>query len=157
MTSTLTGPAPAVGTRSRPAHPIRAWGRSLWRGRATDAAWVRPSYLGLLAATALLYVWNLGASGWANAFYSAAVQAGATNWEAFFFGSSDAGNAITVDKPPASLWVMALSARIFGLSSWSILLPEALMGVLTVALVHAIVRRHFSTQQRRISHAPIST
>jgi 4-amino-4-deoxy-L-arabinose transferase-like glycosyltransferase len=104
----------------------------------------------------VLYVWNLGASGWANAFYSAAVQAGATNWEAFFYGSSDAGNAITVDKPPASLWVMALSARIFGLSSWSILLPEAVMGVLTVALVHAIVRRHFSAAAALVAGATMA-
>jgi 4-amino-4-deoxy-L-arabinose transferase-like glycosyltransferase len=156
MTSTLTGSTPAVGAGPRRALPVRAWGRSLWRGRDTDAAWVRPSYLGLLAATAVLYVWNLGASGWANAFYSAAVQAGATNWEAFFFGSSDAGNSITVDKPPASLWVMELSARIFGVSSWSILLPEALMGVLTVALVYAIVRRHFSAAAALIAGAAVA-
>lgn len=56
----------------------------------------------LLAATAVLYMWNLGASGWANPFYSAAAQAGAENWTAWLFGSSDAGNAITVDKTPAA-------------------------------------------------------
>ncbi|MDQ1682875.1 MAG: hypothetical protein QOH99_1416, partial [Frankiaceae bacterium] len=64
--------------------------------------WYRPSLLALLIVTAALYLWDLGASGWANAFYSAAVQAGATSWKAFFFGSFDASNAITVDKPPAS-------------------------------------------------------
>src|SRR5271170_149517 len=74
------------------------------RGRETDPAWVRPTLLAVLAATAALYVWDLGASGWANAFYSAAVQAGSKSWKAFFFGSSDAANFITVDKPPASLW-----------------------------------------------------
>lgn len=98
---------------------------------------------GLLAATAVLYVWGLNASGWANAFYSAAVQAGTQSWKAFFFGSSDAANAITVDKTPASLWPMELSARIFGLSSWSILVPQALMGVATVGVVYAAVRRRF--------------
>ena len=77
----------------------------------------------------MLYLWNLSASGWANSFYAAAVQAGTQNWTAFFFGSLDAANAITVDKPPASLWVMALSGRIFGFSSWSMLAPQALMGV----------------------------
>ena len=96
---------------------------------------------GLLLATAVLYLWNLGASGWANAFYSAAAQAGSQDWAAWFFGSSDAGNAITVDKPPASLWVMGLSVRIFGLSSWSVLVPQALMGVGTVWLVYLAVRR----------------
>ena len=113
----------------------------LWRGREDDPRWARPAFLGLLVATALLYLWGLGASGWANSFYSAAVQAGSESWKAFFFGSSDAANAITVDKPPLSLWPMALSVRLFGLSSWSILVPQALMGVATVGLLHHLVRR----------------
>ena len=73
----------------------------------------------LLVGTAVLYLWDLGASGYANSFYAAAVQSMTKSWEAFFFGSLDAGNVITVDKPPASLWVMAASARLFGFSSWS--------------------------------------
>ena len=115
----------------------------LLRGRTDDPAWARPSLLGLLAATALLYLWALSASGWANDFYSAAAQAASQSWKAFFFGSSDAANFITVDKPPAALWVMGLSARLFGVSSWSLLAPQALMGVATVALLYAIVRRWF--------------
>jgi len=95
----------------------------------------------VLAGTAVLYLWNLGASGWANAFYSAAAQAGSQDWAAWFFGSSDAANAITVDKPPAALWIMGLSVRIFGLSSWSILVPQALMGVGTAWLLYLAVRR----------------
>lgn len=121
----------------------RARTRRLLSGPTGAARWERPALLGLLAATALLYLWGLGASGWANAFYSAAAQAGSVSWKAFFFGSFDAGNAITVDKPPAALWVMAISARIFGVNSWSILVPEALMGVATVGFLHATVRRHF--------------
>jgi 4-amino-4-deoxy-L-arabinose transferase-like glycosyltransferase len=96
---------------------------------------------GLLAATAALYLWNLSASGWANAFYSAAAQAGAGNWTAMLFGSSDAANAITVDKTPAALWVIDVSVRLFGLNSWSVLLPQALEGVGAVALLYAAVRR----------------
>ncbi len=84
----------------------------LWRGPAGDPQWARPALLALLLGTALLYFYNLTSSGWANSFYSAAVQAGGESWKAFFFGSSDAGNSITVDKPPASLWVMALSAAV---------------------------------------------
>jgi 4-amino-4-deoxy-L-arabinose transferase-like glycosyltransferase len=91
----------------------------------------------------VLYVWGLGASGWGNAFYSAAAQAGSVSWKAFFFGSFDAGNSITVDKPPASLWLMALSVRLFGLSSWSILVPEALCGVAAVGVLCATVRRWY--------------
>jgi 4-amino-4-deoxy-L-arabinose transferase-like glycosyltransferase len=89
---------------------------------------VRPSLLALLAATALLYLWGLGASGYANTFYSAAVQAATRSWKALFFGSSDASNFITVDKPPASLWPSDLAARIFGLNPWTVLAPQALAG-----------------------------
>ncbi|MET7270804.1 glycosyltransferase family 39 protein [Streptomyces flaveolus] len=139
---------PADSGAPPPAHPprpaVRALPRRLWRGRPEDPSWVRPAFLGLLLATALLYLYDLSASGYANSFYSAAVQAGSQSWKAFFFGSLDAGNAITVDKPPAALWPMALAVRIFGLSSWSILVPEALMGVATVAVVYAAVRRRFS-------------
>jgi 4-amino-4-deoxy-L-arabinose transferase-like glycosyltransferase len=113
------------------------------RGPVDRPRWERPALVGLLLATAVLYLWGLGASGWANSFYSAAVQAGSESWKAFFFGSSDAGNSITVDKTPAALWLMGLSVRIFGLHSWSILVPEALAGVAAVGLLYASVRRWF--------------
>jgi 4-amino-4-deoxy-L-arabinose transferase-like glycosyltransferase len=116
------------------------------RGRESDAAWVRPALLALLALTAVLYLWDLGASGWANSFYSAAVQAGTKSWKAFLFGSSDSSNFITVDKPPASLWPMEIFARIFGVNSWSILVPQALEGVAAVGLVYLTVRRWFTAQ-----------
>jgi 4-amino-4-deoxy-L-arabinose transferase-like glycosyltransferase len=114
--------------------------------RPARTRWERPALLGLLAATAGLYLWDLSASGWANSFYSAAAQAGSKSWTAFLYGASDAAGSITVDKPPVSLWVMALSVRMFGLSSWSILVPQALMGVATVGALYASVRRHFSPQ-----------
>ncbi|MFD3442306.1 ArnT family glycosyltransferase [Streptomyces sp. NPDC058685] len=128
----------------------------LWRGRAGDAPWVRPAFLGLLLITAVLYSYDLSASGYANSFYSAAVQAGSESWKAFFFGSSDAANSITVDKPPAALWPMALSVRIFGLGSWQILLPEVLMGVGTVAVVYAAVRRRFTPAAGLIAGAVLA-
>ncbi len=108
---------------------------------ATRHRWERWALGALLAGTAALHLWDLSVNGWANAYYAGAVQAMTRSWEAFFFGGADAGGTITVDKPPASLWVMAASARLFGLSSWSLLVPQALMGVGTVALVHAAVRR----------------
>jgi 4-amino-4-deoxy-L-arabinose transferase-like glycosyltransferase len=83
----------------------------------------------------------LGSAGWGYGIYSAAVQAGTKSFKAALFGSLDAGNFITVDKPPAALWVMEVSARLFGLSSWSVLGPQALEGVATVALVYLTVRR----------------
>ncbi|HVA03592.1 MAG TPA: glycosyltransferase family 39 protein [Acidimicrobiales bacterium] len=127
--------------RDQPPHYGRV--RRLWRGRPGDPPWVRPALLTLLVGTAVLYLWGLGASGWANSFYSAAVQAGTKSWKAFFFGSSDASNFITVDKPPASLWVMEISARLFGVNAWSILVPQALEGVASVAVLYAAVRRSF--------------
>ncbi|HEY3614435.1 MAG TPA: glycosyltransferase family 39 protein [Gaiellales bacterium] len=123
---------------------MRARLRSLVRGRAADSAWVRPALLSLLAATALLYLVDLGASGWGNGFYSAAVQAGTKSWKAFFFGSFDSSNFITVDKSPAALWPMEISARIFGVNSWSILAPQALEGVAAVGLLYLAVRRRFT-------------
>ncbi|WP_371830485.1 ArnT family glycosyltransferase [Antrihabitans cavernicola] len=109
------------------------------RPRAID--WQRAGFWGLLAATAVLYLWGLGSNGWANSFYSAAVQAGSSDWKAMLFGSSDAANAITVDKTPAALWVMDISARLFGFNAWSVLVPQALEGVGAVALLYAVVRR----------------
>ena len=117
----------------------------------------------LLAATAVLYLWNLAATGYGNTFYAAAAQAGSQSWSAWFFGSLDAHNFITVDKPPASLWVTGLSVRLFGMNSWAVLVPQALMGVAAVAALYATVRRAFddAAKARRrawlpalCSHAP---
>ncbi|MDA2894857.1 glycosyltransferase family 39 protein [Mycolicibacterium sp. BiH015] len=110
-------------------------------GALPQPRWVWPALSALLAATALLYLWGLGSSGWANTYYAAAVQAGTQDWKAWLFGSLDAGNAITVDKPPAALWVMVLSGRLFGFSPFTMLLPQALMGVASVAVLFAAVRR----------------
>ena len=104
---------------------------------------MRPALVVLLVATAAAYAWDLSASGYANSFYAAAVQAGTKSWKAFFFGSLDASSFITVDKPPGSLWVMELSARVFGFGSWSMLVPQALEGVAAVALLYAAVKRWF--------------
>ncbi len=131
MTMTEARPTPTTETDLRPS-PMQRWA-------ALDKE--RTAYVVLLGASALLYLWGLGASGYANSFYSAAAQAGSESWKAFFFGASDAAGSITVDKPPLSIWPMALSVKVFGLSSWSILVPQALMGVGTVALLHATVRR----------------
>ncbi|WP_031097250.1 ArnT family glycosyltransferase [Streptomyces sp. NRRL S-15] len=130
-------PAHAAGGREPLSRRVR-------RGRPEDPRWARPAFLGLLLVVALAYLWNLSASGYANSFYSAAVQAGSQSWKAFFFGSLDSANAITVDKPPATLWPMALSVRVFGLSSWAILAPQVLMAVATAGVLYAAVRRRFS-------------
>jgi len=145
MTSTL--PAPPVAAAAPPAAPVP---------RRRDPAWVRPSVIALLVLTGFLYIWGLNKSGWANAFYSAAAQAGSESWKAFFFGSSDAANSITVDKTPAALWFMSLSVRMFGVNSWSILVPEALMGVASVGLLYATVKRWFGPAAGLIAGATLA-
>jgi 4-amino-4-deoxy-L-arabinose transferase-like glycosyltransferase len=106
-----------------------------------QARWVRPSAAAMLLGTAVLYLWNITISGYGNSFYAAAVQAGTKNWTALLFGSLDAGNAITVDKPPASLWIPALLGRVFGFSPATVLVPQALMGVAAVGLLYLAVKR----------------
>jgi 4-amino-4-deoxy-L-arabinose transferase-like glycosyltransferase len=143
------------GGPDRPSPPAR-FVRRFIRGRDDDPVWVRPSLLSLLVGTAVLYIWDLGASGWANSFYGAAVQAGSKSWKAFLFGSFDSSNFITVDKPPAFLWPMDLSARIFGLNSWSMLVPDALEGVATVLVVYLCVRRFFTPGAALIAGAVVA-
>ncbi len=136
--------------------PPSGWPARLVRGRPQDPAWVRPALVVLLVGTGFLYIWGLGASGWGNSFYAAAVQAGTKSWKAFFFGSSDASNFITVDKPPGSLWIMEISARLFGVNSWSILVPQALEGVATVGVIFVTVRRWFTPAAALLAGAVVA-
>ncbi len=118
-----------------------AGGGSHWWIRTGRPAWSVPARAAIFVSTLVLYTWNLSAVGMSNTFYAAAVKSGTVSWKAFFFGSLDPGNFITVDKPPAALWVEELSGRVFGFSSWSMLLPEALAGVACVMIVYRLVRR----------------
>jgi 4-amino-4-deoxy-L-arabinose transferase-like glycosyltransferase len=102
-----------------------------------------PELGGLIGLAALLNLWALGQNGWANTYYSAAVRSMAASWHNFLFASLDPSGVMTVDKPPLSLWVQALSVRVFGYHPLAILVPEALMGVASVVLVYDLVRRRF--------------
>src|SRR5689334_14890346 len=97
------------------------------RSRALSLA--RPELLLLLAVAGVLNLWGLSRNGWANDYYAGAVRAMTHSWHAFLYGSLDAQGVMTVDKPPLALWAQALSARIFGFHSLSLLVPQALMGV----------------------------
>ncbi|MFE9931768.1 ArnT family glycosyltransferase [Streptomyces sp. NPDC005533] len=140
-------------TAATPLFPVPETRARTGRRAVERPRWERPALAGLLIATAALLLWDLGSSGYANSFYSAAAQAGSESWKAFFFGSSDAGNSITVDKPPAALWPMMLSVRLFGLGSWQILVPQALMGVGTTAVLYAAVCRQFGPGAALLSGA----
>jgi 4-amino-4-deoxy-L-arabinose transferase-like glycosyltransferase len=97
----------------------------------------------ILAGAAVLCLWGLTRNGYSNEYYAAAAKAGSESWKAWFFGSLDPGSFITVDKPPLSLWLSGLSARLLGFSSFSILLPEALCTIAAVGLLYATIRRVF--------------
>src|SRR4051794_30747033 len=121
----------------RRARPARS------RAGSADPAWVRPALAGVLGLSALLCLWGLTRSGYSNTYYAASVKSASESWKALFFGSLDPGSFITVDKPPLAIWLMGLSARVFGFSSFSMLLPEALCTVAAVGLLYATVRRAF--------------
>ena len=129
----LAPPVPAAAHSVRPEAGARSSGARV--------AWLGAAAVGLLAAVVTL--WDLAVSGYANTYYSAAAQAASQSWSAMFFGAIDAAGFITVDKPPASLWAMGLSVRILGLSPFAVLLPEALAGIGAVLLLYDAVRRQF--------------
>ena len=134
--TSLTAPDPATETGDGSGPERHPW----WR-RPGRPVWSVPARAAIFGMAALLYSWDLARVGMGNTFYAAAVKSGTESWKAFFFGSLDPGSFITVDKPPAALWVMELSGRIFGFSSWSMLLPEALAGLATVMVLYHLVRR----------------
>lgn len=144
--STITEPTSTVPPRVEHTRPgVRVTAYAIGRDKLL--------YGGLLALTAIAYLWGLSKNGYANEYYAAAVQAGSTSWKAWFFGSFDSSSFITVDKTPASLWVMGLSGRIFGFGVWSMLIPQALMGVASVGFVYVSVRRWFSANAALLAGA----
>jgi 4-amino-4-deoxy-L-arabinose transferase-like glycosyltransferase len=103
----------------------------------------RPELLALLVLAAVLDLWALDRNGFANEYYAAAVRSMSSSWHAFLYGSFDAKGIMTVDKPPLASWVQVAFVKVFGFNSWSLLVPQALMGVATVGLVYDLARRMF--------------
>jgi len=97
----------------------------------------------ILCLSAFLNLWNIWNGGFSNAYYAAAVKSTLTNPVAGFFNSLDPAGFITVDKPPVGLWVQAVFAAVLGFSGWALILPQALAGVGSVALIYFIVSRPF--------------
>jgi len=131
-------PAPAV-SRAGPVPREREQERAERR----PWPWQRLGLLAILALSAVLELWHLDRLGTSNAFYAAAVLSMRQNWHAFFFNSLDAVGFVTIDKPPLGFWVQVLFAKLLGFSGTSILLPEALATVGSVALVYQLVKRAF--------------
>ena len=141
MTDLLAQPLSDVAPRSR------GFGASV--AISTDAAAMSV----LAAVSGLLYLVNLTVSGYTNTYYAMAAQAASQSWSAMFFGALDSQGFITIDKPPLATWVMGLSVKVLGLSSWSILLPEALLGIGSVLVLYLAVRRSFGSTAALIAGA----
>ncbi|BBH17025.1 putative glycosyltransferase [Nocardioides baekrokdamisoli] len=112
------------------------WRPTPSRSRALDLG----ACLGLAVLSFVAYCVGLERNGLGNPFYAAAVQSGAHNVHNAFFAAINFGGTMSVDKPPLSLWLMEVSVRIFGLSAFGELLPNALAGVATTAVVVLMVR-----------------
>ncbi|MFD5628577.1 ArnT family glycosyltransferase [Streptomyces sp. NPDC127072] len=154
---TLDEPTRDKGVRRRPhrAGPPADGGvgprlRRLFTGPPDDPRWARPALWTILVLAVGLYAWNVS-SVTGNSFYNAAVYSGTRSWKAFFFGALDSGSFITVDKPPFALWVMGLSARVFGFGAWQLALPMVAMGTGSVALLYRMVKRDFGAMAATVA------
>ncbi len=107
------------------------------------AHWHRVALIGVLGLAAFLNLWRLRQNGWANEYYSAAVRSMLGSWSNFSFGSFDPGGLVSVDKPPLALWLSAASAKAFGYSGFSVLLPSAVAGIAAVGVLYLLVARYF--------------
>lgn len=105
--------------------------------------WYRLALGGILAIAALLNCWQLSRVGYGNTYYAAAVRSMLQSWHNFFFNSFDPGGFVSIDKPPLGFWFQVASAKLFGYNGVSLLLPEALAGVLAVAVLYHLVQRRF--------------
>ncbi|WP_405990154.1 ArnT family glycosyltransferase [Streptomyces sp. NBC_00986] len=147
MTTLAPPPGQETARRSHRAGPpadggLNSRARRLFTGPEDDPRWARPALWGILLLATALYAWNL-TSITGNTFYDAAVYSGTKSWKAFFFGALDSGSFITVDKPPFALWVMGLSARVFGYGTWQLMLPMIAAGTGSVALLYRQIKRDF--------------
>ena len=122
---------------------LPAVARSRDVARWVAASWHVPALVSVLALAAFLDLYRLGQNAWANEYYAGAVRSMLKSWHNFFFVSFDPGGLVSVDKPPLALWLQAGSAKIFGFSTWGILLPEALAGVAAVWILYLLVARYF--------------
>src|SRR5437762_5323236 len=105
--------------------------------------WHRLALCGVMLISIFMNFYQLGQNGFGNLYYAAAIRSMLGSWLNFFFVSFDPGGFVSIDKPPLGFWLQAASAKIFGFTPFSIFLPQALAGVLSVLLLYYLVRRHF--------------
>ncbi|MFF3195893.1 ArnT family glycosyltransferase [Streptomyces misionensis] len=134
------------------AAPTGAGRRTPWKTPAGEPAYARPALLLLTALAALLYTWGIGHSQY-HTFYADAARSMTQSWKAFFYGSFDPGNSITLDKTPGFLWPQALSARLLGFHPWTLTLPQVLEGVASLLVLYRLVHRWAGTHAALVAGA----
>ena len=117
--------------------------RRVWSVERFWPLWHRAALVAIMGLAAFLDLFRLTRNGYANTYYSAAVRSMLQSWHNFLFASFDPGGLVSVDKPPLALWVETASAKVFGYSGFTILLPEAIAGVAAVGLLYLVVARPF--------------
>lgn len=125
-------------------------------GTAGSVARPRLELAVLLALTALINLFDLGRNGWSNTYYSATVRSMTTSWHNFIYASFDPAGVMTVDKPPLALWAQAASAKVLGFNAWGLLIPQALMGVASVALLYDLTRRVWGRRSGLVAGAALA-
>src|SRR5947209_11183922 len=105
--------------------------------------WPRLALAGVMLISIFMNFFQLGQNGFANLYYASAIRSMLDNWHNFFFVAFDPGGFVSIDKPPLGFWLQAASAKIFGFTPFSVFLPQALAGVLSVLLLYSLVRHHF--------------
>ena len=126
----------ATITQAEPEHPIGQ------RVQQRFPAWHHLALGGITLISVFMNFFQLGQNGFGS-YYPAAVRSMMDNWHNFFFAAYDPGGFVTIDKPPVGFWFEVASAKIFGFSPFSVLVPQALAGVLSVLLLYYLVQRHF--------------
>jgi 4-amino-4-deoxy-L-arabinose transferase-like glycosyltransferase len=128
---------------SEPLNPSRAASGERVRTISLSGSWDRVGIGAVLVLAGVLNFYGLSREGYANTYYAAAVRSMLANWHNFFFNSFDPGGFVTIDKPPLGFWLQVVSAKIFGFNGVALMLPQAITGVLSVALLYYLVRRVF--------------
>src|SRR5690349_13314620 len=105
----------------------------------------------IMILSSILNLANLSIEGYGNQYYAAGVKSMTMSLKNFFFVSFDPAGFVTIDKPPLGFWIQAISAKIFGYSGWSIILPQAIAGVISVYVIYRVVKRSFGTPAGLIS------
>jgi 4-amino-4-deoxy-L-arabinose transferase-like glycosyltransferase len=109
------------------------------------APWYHRVLAAIVFLAAFCDLYQLNAEGYGNTYYAAAIKSMLQSWHNFFFVAFDPGGFVTIDKPPLGFWIQAASAKLFGFSGFSILLPEAIAGVVSVAILYHLVARAFGS------------